>query len=309
MVRPYTLDRRFMLRTKLKRTWPLHLMLWPVIALAIVFSYIPMVGIVIAFQDYLPTKGFFGSEWIGLENFTYLFRLPNVWQVVRNTLVISSGKIVFTLVTSLTFALLINELPERRFRRTTQSVLLFPYFVSWVVLAGIIIDLFAQNGIINNALEALNLEKIQVLVNPDNFRYLIFGSHVWKDMGYSMVIFLAAITTIDPALYESAVIDGANRWQQMRSITLPSIIPMIVLLVTLALGGVLNAGFDQIFVLYSTPVYKTADIIDTYVYRLGFLSAQYSLATAVGILKSVVGFVLIIVSYWSAGKFAGYRIF
>lgn len=284
-------------------------MLLPVVAVAIVFAYVPMVGIVIAFQDYLPTKGFFGSQWIGLEHFQYLAKLPDVGQVVRNTLEISIGKIIFTLTTSLVFALMINEVQGRRFQRVSQSVLLFPYFISWVVLAGIIIDLFSQNGIINSALERVGIAKLQVLVDPRNFRYLLFGSHVWKEMGYNMVIFLAAMTSIDPTLYESAVIDGANRWKQTTHITLPSIAPMIVLLLTLALGGVLNAGFDQIFVLYSTPVYSTADILDTYVYRLGFLSAQYSLATAVGLLKSVVGFFLIIISYFLADRFAGYRIF
>ncbi|MDL2205977.1 ABC transporter permease subunit [Eubacteriales bacterium OttesenSCG-928-N13] len=300
---------RFLVRSKIKQTWPLHLLLLVPIVMVAIFNYGPMVGISIAFQDYMPTKGFFGSPWVGLEHFQYLMKLPDVPQVIKNTVVISFWKLVLTMFSSLLFALLINEVRNRHFKRFSQSVLLFPYFMSWVVLGGIIIDVFQQTGAVNKILTSIGLEPLSVLVDQGNFRYLLYGTNIWKDMGYNMVIFLAAISSIDPALYESAVIDGANRWQQTLHITLPSIAPMIVLLVTLALGGILNAGFDQIFVLYSTPVYQVADIIDTYVYRLGFLSAQYSLATAVGLFKSLVGFVLIIISYWMADRFAGYRIF
>lgn len=300
---------RFMLKSKLRQTWPLHLMLLAPMVMVAIFNYAPMVGVTIAFQDYMPTKGFFGSQWVGLEHFQYLMKLPDVPQAIRNTLEISAVKLVMTMFVSLVFALLINELRCRPFKRVAQSVLLFPYFMSWVVLGGIVIDVFQQTGAVNDILRALGLQEGSFLVEKNTFRNLLYGTHVWKDMGYNMVIFLAAVTSIDPALYESATIDGANRWHQTFHITLPSIAPMIVLLFTLALGGILNAGFDQIFVLYSTPVYPVADILDTYVYRLGFQSAQYSLATAVGLFKSAVGFVLIVVSYWMADRLAGYRIF
>ena len=300
---------RFLIRIKLRQTWPLHLLLlMPMIMIAI-FNYAPMIGITIAFQDYLPTKGFFGSPWVGLEHFQYLMKLPDVPQVIMNTLEISVWKLILTMTFSLVFALLINEVQSRTFKRTAQSMLLFPYFMSWVVLGGIVIDVFQQTGVVNRMLQEIGFPAGSFLVEKDTFRALIYGTHIWKDMGYNMVIFLAAISSIDPALYESATIDGANRWHQTLHITLPSIVPMIVLLLTLALGGILNAGFDQIFVLYSAPVYPVADILDTYVYRLGFLSAQYSLATAVGLFKSAVGLVLILISYWLADKFAGYRIF
>ncbi len=300
---------RFLLRTKLRQTWPLHLLLLAPLVMVAIFNYAPMVGVSIAFQDYMPTRGFFGSRWVGLEHFQYLMKLPDVPQVIRNTLEISIVKLLLTMFTSLAFALLVNEVRNTLFKRVAQSVLLFPYFMSWVVLGGIVIDVFQQTGVVNKMLQAVGLPAGSFLVEKSTFRGLIYGTHIWKDMGYNMVIFLAAVTSIDPALYESATIDGANRWQQTLHITLPSIAPMIVLLFTLALGGILNAGFDQIYMLYSTPVYPVADILDTYVYRLGFQSAQYSLATAVGLFKSAVGFVLIVLSYWLADKFAGYRIF
>lgn len=302
---------KFIKKTKLKLTWPLHLMLIPAIISVVIFSYLPMVGIVIAFQDYFPSKGFFGSPWIGLEHFKYLTTLPDVAIVVRNTLIISILKICLTLFVALTVALLLNEVRGLFFKRITQTTLLFPYFISWVILGGIFIDIFSTKGAINNLIVTLfNLEKgIYFMGDPEWFRIIIIATHVWKEMGYSMVIFLAAITTIDPSLYESALIDGANRWKQTLYITIPSIAPMIILLLTLSLGGILNAGFDQIFVMYNSLVYETADIIDTYVYRLGLMSAQYSLATAVGLFKAVVGFILIVISYWLAGKFANYKIF
>lgn len=296
--------------SKFNQTWQLHLMLFPAMIVIVIFSYIPMIGVVMAFQDFMPTKGFFGSEWVGLSHFKYLTKLPDVSIVVRNTLIIAIFKIVLTLLVALIFALLVNEVRNKFFYRATQTILLFPYFLSWVILGGIFIDILSRNGAINTILNnIIDVEPIFFLGDPKWFRLIVIVSHIWKDMGYTMVIFLAAITAIDPSLYESAKIDGANKWQQTTHITLPGITPMIVLLATLALGGILNAGFDQIFVLYNPLVYETGDIIDTYVYRLGFISAQYSLATAVGLFKSIVGFFLIVLSYWLAGKYANYRIF
>jgi putative aldouronate transport system permease protein len=300
----------FLKRTKLRTIWQLHVMLIPAVILVIIFSYIPMVGIVIAFQDFMPGKGFFGSPWIGLDRFKYLFMLPDMFQVIQNTVTISMFKIATTLLFSLIMALLLNEVGRDKFKRFTQTIFLFPFFLSWVILGGIFVDVFSmESGLSKFIAFIFRTEPIFFLGKGVWFRAVLILTNMWKDMGYNMVIFLAALTSIDPSLYESATIDGANRLQQLFYITLPSIVPMIALLGILAIGGILNAGFDQVFVMYNPLVYNVSDIIDTYVYRLGFVSAQYSLATAAGLFKSVVGFFLLLISYRLAEKYAGYRLF
>lgn len=295
-------------RLKLSSTYQLHLIFLPALIMLIVFCYIPMFGIVIAFQDFMPTKGFIGSPFIGLERFRYLFTLPNFRNVVANSLVIAVLKIVFTQLAAVIMALLINELRAAWFRKTAQSVALFPYFLSWVVLGGISIDLFSVRGAVNSIVQLFGAEPIFFLGDPGWYRVFLVSTDVWKNYGYTMVIVFAALSAIDPALYESAMMDGANRFRQVLNITIPGILPTLMLLLVLALGGILNAGFDQIFVTYNPLVYATGDIIDTMVYRLGFEQGQYSLATAAGIFKSVVGFVLITTSNRLAQKFMGYRV-
>jgi putative aldouronate transport system permease protein len=298
------------IRLKLRSTWQLHAMILPAIAMLAVFAYIPMVGIVIAFQKYLPTKGFFGSPWVGMDNFRYLLTLPNVYEVVSNTLVIAVLKIIGTQLFAIIIALLLNEVRVRFFKNMSQSILLFPHFLSWVILGSMFIDVFSVKGIINQAIQWFGVqESIFFLGDPEWFRVFIVSSHIWKEFGYTMIIYMAALTSIDTSLYESAKIDGANRWKQAVHITLPGIAPIIILLATLSLGTVFNAGFEQLFMMYNPLVYSTGDIIDTFVYRIGFESAQYSLATAVGLFKSAIGFALIILSNWMAGRFANYRIF
>jgi putative aldouronate transport system permease protein len=268
-----------------------------------------MFGVVIAFQDFLPTKGFFGSPFIGWERFRYLFTLPDFFTVVANTLIIAVCKIVFTQIMALLMALIINELRFSWFRKSAQTIGLFPYFLSWVVLGGIFIDLFSVNGAINVILTHFGLdEAVFFLGDPNWYRFFLITTDVWKNYGYTMVILFAALSSIDPTLYESAVMDGANRFRQIIHITIPSIVPTIILLLVLALGGVLNAGFDQVFVTYNPLVYSSGDIIDTLVYRLGFEQGQYSLATAAGIFKSIVGFTLIVSSNKLAHKLVGYQV-
>jgi putative aldouronate transport system permease protein len=300
----------FIKKTRLRFTWQLHVMLIPAVIIVIIFSYVPMVGVTIAFQDFMPGRGFFGSPWVGLERFEYLMKLPDVYKIIRNTVLISVLKIVTILGFSLFMALLLNEVVLNWFKRLTQTIFLFPFFLSWVILGGIFVDVFSMESSFSVFIFKLfRIEPIFFLGKGGWFRAILIITNIWKDMGYNMVIFLAALTNIDPSLYESATIDGANRPQQLWHITLPSITPMVALLACLAIGGILNAGFDQVFVMYNPLVYEYADIIDTYVYRLGLVSAQYSLATAVGLFKSAIGFFLIITSYWMAGKYAGYRLF
>jgi putative aldouronate transport system permease protein len=268
-----------------------------------------MVGLVISFQDYLPTKGFFGSPWVGLDNYTFLFSLRDFPQIIRNTLILSLGKIILGLAVSIFTAVLLSESSMKRLTNVVQTFVFLPYFISWVVLGGIFVDIFSLGGAVNRILNLFGIDSILFMGNPVWFVVVSIITDVWKVFGYNTVIFYAAILGIDSALYESATIDGANRFRQVFAITLPCISPMIVVLGMLSLGNILNAGFDQIFNMYNPLVYKTADILDTYIYRMGVVSGQYSFAAAVGFFKSLVGMILIITGNWAARRFAGYRIF
>lgn len=294
---------------RLGRCWQLHIMMLPIIILLIIFCYIPMVGIVISFQDFLPTKGFFGSPWVGLANYKFLFSIREFTQTIRNTLILSGGKIILGLTVSIFFAILLSESRFSPIRNVTQTFVFLPYFLSWVVLGGIFLDVFSVDGGINRILSIFHIEPIMFMGHPVWFVVVAIVTDVWKVFGYNMIVFYAAILGIDLSLYESATIDGAGRFRQIFSITLPCITPMIVVMGMLSLGNILNAGFDQILIMYNPLVYRTADILDTYIYRMGLVSGQYSFATAVGFFKSLVGMVLIVVGNWIARNAAGYRIF
>lgn len=296
---------------KVKRQLPLHLMIIPGLILIILFSYVPMAGIVIAFQKFIPARGLFGDQqWIGLDNFKYVMQLPSFKRVIWNTLYISSLKLIFGLLVPITFAILLNELKNAAFKRTVQTTIYLPYFLSWVVLGGILIDILSPSmGIVNSFLSAIGLPKIFFLGDNTWFPITLIASDVWKTFGYGTIVYLAAITGIDPGLYEAATIDGGNRWHKIWHITLPGMRMVIVLLCVLSLGQLLNAGFDQVFNLYSPPVYESGDILDTFVYRLGLIDAQFGVATAVGLFKSIVSFILISSAYFFAYRFAKYRIF
>lgn len=272
-----------------------------------------MVGIVIAFQDFVPSggmKGFFTSEWVGLDNFKYIFGMKDFRQVLVNTLVIALLKIIAGIIVPLVLALLLNEVNNKVFKKATQTIIYVPYFLSWVVLGGILVDILSPtSGIVNTAITALGHEPVFFLGSLETIRGTLVASDVWKGCGYNMVIFLAALTAIDQSQYEAAKVDGAGYFKQMLYITLPGILPQIILVTVLGMGNILNAGFDQVFNLYSPIVYQKADILDTYVYRLGMLNLQYSVSTAVGLFKSVISFILIASSFTLAKKFANYRIF
>ena len=296
-----------------KRMWlelPLHLMLIPGLALILIFSYGPMIGLVIAFQKFNYASGLFGSSWNGLDNFKYVYSLPDTMNVIRNTIVISVMKIIAGLIAPIVTALLLNELRKQLFKRTIQTLIYLPNFLSWVILSGILIEILSPaTGILNSLMASVGLEKVFFLGDPGWFPYVLVGSDVWKEFGFSTIVYLAALASINPTLYEAAVIDGAGRWKQTWHVTLPGMLPIIVLLTTLSLGQVLNAGFDQVFNLYSPVVYSTGDILDTYVYRIGLVNGQFGVATAVGLFKSVISFFLICLSYILAYRLANYRIF
>jgi putative aldouronate transport system permease protein len=286
-----------------------HLMLLPGIILLLIFSYYPMYGIVMAFQNFIPAKGFTGSKWVGMKNFNYIFSLPNTWTLFANTLYYAVANIILDIIFPILFAVLLNEVRHNKIKRTIQTAIYLPHFLSWVLLAEIFRQMFALSGPINNALGVLGIDPVYFLGDSNAFRPFIVISNVWKGFGYSSIIYTASILNIDPGLYEAAFIDGATRLQRILYITIPGMMSVIVLKMTLSLGSVLSANFDQIFNLYSPLVYDVGDIIDTYVYRMGIQQAQYSISTAIGLLKSVISSMLIIVSYGLAKKFAGYRIF
>lgn len=286
-----------------------HLMLLPGVIFTLVFAYLPMFGIIMAFQKFNPVKGFANSKWVGFDNFKYLFNLPGFDTAMVNTLFIAISKLALGIVIPLVLALLLNEVRKRWFARTVQTAIFLPYFLSWVILGGIIKEVFGLTGLMNSMIELFGMEPKMFLLDNTIFPWVIIGTDVWKGMGYNMILFLAAITGVDPAIYESASIDGAGRWGQCLYITLPAILPTIILVSTLALGGILNAGFDQVLMLYNPIVYQSGDIIDTFVYRIGLIDRQYSVAAAIGVFKSAISASLVGISYYLAYKFSNYRIF
>lgn len=300
-----------MRKLRMWRELPLHLMILPGMIFVLIFSYIPMAGIVIAFQKFVPARGLFGDQkWIGWDNFKYVLDLPSFVQVLWNTLYISSFKLVLGLAVPIVFAILLNELKNEAIKRSVQTSIYLPYFLSWVVLGGILIDLLSPSGgLVNAALRSFGIEPVFFLGDNKWFPATLIVSDIWKNFGYGTIVYMAAITGIDPGLYEAATIDGANRWRKAWHITLPGMRMVIVLLSVLSLGQLLNAGFDQVFNLYSPQVYQSGDILDTFVYRIGLLDAQYGVATAVGFFKSIVSLVLISSAYYFAYRFAKYRIF
>lgn len=292
-----------------KNSMHYHLMLLPGLAIIFFMSILPMTGIVIAFKDFNPGLGIWGSKWVGWENFSIIFDNDASIRSIKNTIIIALFKMAFGLIVPIIFALLLNELQVRWFKRTVQTIAYLPHFLSWVILAGIMRDMFSVNGLINNFVTMLGFDPIMFLGSNAWFRPIIISTDVWKEFGFAAIVYLAALTGINPSLYEAAEIDGANRWHKLKSITLPGITPTIVLLATLSLQNVMNAGFDQIFNLYNPIVYQTGDIIDTYVYRVGLQELQYEIGTAVGVFKSTISLLLIVTAYKLASKFANYKIF
>ncbi|MDL2323977.1 ABC transporter permease subunit [Ruminococcaceae bacterium OttesenSCG-928-A16] len=307
------------LAAKRMKTLPLHLMILPGAILVFVFSYLPMFGLVMAFQNFSPAKGFFGSDFVGLANFRYAFKIPGFWQIVYNTLLISILKIILNIVVPVIVALLLNELISTKFKRTVQTVIYFPHFLSWIILAGLFIDILSPSeGIVNTIIRFFGGNPIYFLGDKNWFPYSMVFTDVWKEFGYGTIVYLAALTSINPTLYEAAEIDGAGRFKQTLHVTLPALAPTILLMGMLSLGGILNAGgtvsasgssgFEQIYNLYSPQVYETGDILETLVFRLGLGNGQYSVATAIGLIKSAISCGLMTFGYWLAKKTANYEI-
>ncbi len=304
-----TLTKRTTTWDLIKRHRGLYLMLIPAILLLLVMKYYPLWGISIAFVDYNPFQGISGSEFVGFENFADMFSRRVTRDIIRNTLFISIMKIVLGQFFAVVFSLLVYEVRYDLYRRVVQTVTTLPYFLSWVILGGTMVTILGSNGPVNTLLEGAGLGSVGFLSDKDTFPWTLILTDVWKNFGFGAIIYLAALTMINPELYEAAAVDGAGRFHRMRYITLPGLVPIIVLMSALSLGNILEAGFEQILVLYNPLVYETGDVIDTYVYRVGLQGFNYEIATVVGLLKSAVGFVLILLSYWVADRFANYRIF
>jgi len=279
----------------IRKDWDLYIALIPGIAFLLLFKYTPMYGIIIAFKDFNIFDGMAASPWVGWKNFDHLFSSDSFLHVFRNTLIISVYKIVFLFPLPIIIAILLNELRKMWFKRVVQTVIYLPHFLSWVIISGLFIDLLSTNGgIVNKMIVGLGGEPVRFFLDSDIFRTVLVSTAGWKETGWSTIVYLAALAGIDPGLYEAAKIDGASRWKQVIHITLPGMMPIILLMFILRLGYALEAGTEQILVMYNPSVYNVADVIGSYVYRVGLGEQNYSFSTAVGVFESVVAFVLII---------------
>jgi putative aldouronate transport system permease protein len=305
--------RKPMNRARIKRQIPLHLMLIVPVILTIIFAYGPMAGLILAFQDFLPGQGFyiFGSKFVGLYHFQELFSQPKIWSVIGNTALIAVLKMIFGLIATVGLAILLNEINSKPFKKGVQTVIFLPHFISWVIMASMITSMIStDNGVLTNMLAGIGITIPDFLGEPSLFPGMLVLTHLWKEAGWGAIVYLAAITMIDPNLYEAARIDGAGRLKSVWHITLPGMLSIIILMSVLNMGNILNAGFEQIVNLYNTNVYSTGDILDTYVYRIAIKEgSNVSMGTAVNLLKSGVSFVFVAVSYVTAYKFFDYRIF
>lgn len=284
----------------------LYLMLVPFIAWYIIFQYIPMYGLQVAFKDYSLYKGVAESPWVGWKHFEVYFNSPYFLRTLKNTVVISLYSLLFAFPAPIILALMLNEVKNMIFKRTVQTLTYLPHFISVVIIAGIVTNFLSpSNGLINLLLDRLGLEKIYFLTVPEYFRTIFISMGIWKSIGFSAIIYIAALSGINPELYEAAKIDGANKWKQIWNVTLPGILPTIMILFILEIGKLLDVGYEAIILLYQPVTYETADVISTYVYRSGIVEGRYDMATAVGLFNSMVGLALVMIANHLSKKFTG----
>ena len=283
----------------------LYIMIAPVIAGFFIFSYLPMYGTLIAFQDYDFIQGVFGSEWIGLKNFNILIHDPYFYRIIKNTVLIGFYVLVWGFWPPILLALLLNEIKIVRFKKWIQTISYLPYFIAIVIVVGMLTDLLSSDGIINSLITAMGGEKIQFFSEPGWFRTIYVTSDVWQTVGWGSIIYLAALTGVSPDLYESAVIDGASRFQQAIHITIPSIMPIIRIMLIFAIANVFSVGFEKVYLMYNPSTYPTSDVIATYVYRRGILGLDYSFGAAIGLLNSVIAFILLMIANTTSRKISG----
>ena len=298
-------------RRNLPQLWPLYVMVIPALIHLALLSYYPMYGIRIAFQEYKPALGFDKSPWVGLKQFQLMLENPSFWQIFRNTIVIATSKIITLQFCAVVLALLLNEVRKLLFKRSVQSLVYLPYFLSWIVLGGIMLEMLGSSGVVNQVMQRMGAtEPVIFLGNNRTFVPTLIVSHLWQQVGWGTILYLAALTSIDPQLLEAAAIDGAGRFQRVLYIILPGILPTLLLVLCLDFGLLFNAaGFDQVLNLYNPAVYSTSDILDTWIYREGLLGARFSLATAVGLVRSVLGLILIVISLRLISRFTDYQLY
>lgn len=272
----------------------LYLLVLPVIIFYGLFSYKPMYGAIIAFKDYSPALGVMNSPWVGLENFIRFFNSPYFYRLMRNTFLLSMYSLLFGFPAPIILALMLNEVKNKMFKSITQTVTYLPHFISLIVVAGMITDFTLSTGIINDIIIFFGGTRAPLLQNPDLYRPIYIISNIWQEVGWGTIIYLAALANIDEQLYEAAMIDGAGRFRQLLSITIPGILPTIIILLILRMGSMLNIGYEKTILLYNPVIYETADIISSYVYRVGILETNWSYSTAVGLFNSVINFILLL---------------
>ena len=280
-----------------------YILLIPVLLYYLIFHYGPMYGALIAFQDFNVVKGIFGSQWIGFENFIDFFNGAYFSRLVINTLAINVIDLFFGFPAPILLALLLNEIRWNPFKRLVQSISYMPHFISVVVVVGMLFDFFARDGLVNNMLKPFIANPTAYMQDPNVFRWLYVGSGIWQSVGWGSIIYMAALSNIDPSLYEAAMVDGAGRFRQMLHITLPGILPTITILLILRLGAMMSVGYEKILLMYNPLTYETADVISTYVYRRGVLATDFSYSTAVGLFNSVINFTLVVGANWLSKKY------
>ncbi|WP_412973891.1 ABC transporter permease [Paenibacillus sp. OAS669] len=285
-----------MIRKDFKKNRYLYLLSLAGILYYIIFKYVPMYGAIIAFKNYLPSKGIWGSPWVGFKHFEDFFGSHYFWRVLRNTLLINLYELFFAFPAPIILALMLNEVRRAFFKRMVQTITYLPHFVSMVVICGMLVDFSQKAGLLSTILTWFGAERQNLLLNPDLFRTIFVGSGIWQGIGWGSIIYLAALTSIDTQLYDAATVDGAGRWKQMIHVTIPGIMPTIVILLILQIGGMMNVGFEKIILLYNSQTYETADVISSFVYRRGILEANYSYSTAVGLFNSAINFLLLIIA-------------
>lgn len=281
----------------------IYLMALPVIIFYILFHYVPMYGAIIAFKNYIPTKGFMDSSWVGLKHFETFFQSEYFVRLMRNTFLISFYGLLFGFPAALSLALLLNEVRHRLFKTVVQSISYIPHFISLVIICGLVLEFTSSGGMVNDLREFAGLDRIPFMSRPEFFRTIFVSSGIWQNIGWSSIIFLAALAGIDPGLYEAANIDGASRFQQLLHITLPSLVPTIIILLILRIGNMMLVGHEKVILLYNPGVYKTADVINTYVYRTGLQRFQLSFSTAVGLFNSVINLSLLLGANYFSRRF------
>ncbi len=280
------------LKKDLKAHWELYVMFIPVMIYFIVFNYLPMAGIIMAFEKYSIKKGFFGSAWVGVANFQRFFASPYFWRLMRNTLLISFYGLLFSFPFPIVFALCLNELTNAKFKKVVQTISYLPYFISVVVVVSILYDFCKSNGLLTNLAAKFGWSGGALISAPEWFRTLFIGSNMWQHLGYNSIIFISALAAIDPTLYEAARIDGANRWQQTIHVTLPGISSTIVVLLILRLGQIMGVGYEKVILMYSPATYETADVISSYTYRVGLQDTDYSYSTAINLFNSLINLIV-----------------